>query len=209
MRRHGYGDVDYLSRLRKYYHRIRSSNNWRWETKEKRSDRGASETAEISLDGKVVYHLDLKARQYVELHMPTFPQGPPVPIPRFGTTVDFYYETTYTGETKEFLGRIAKHLILRQPQVVEPGACMKALVTETDGWYFPKPENTIPVDYPTVAAFGFVYGGKICGGQMLFHGHPPAVLVVKETLGSIKKELREFSTEPLDRSLFVPPSGFE
>ena len=184
-------------------------NNRRRETMEKRSDRGVSHIAEILLERGLVYQLDLNARQYVELHIPTFPAARPAPTRRFGTTVDIYFETTDTGETKEFFGRQARHLILRQREVVEPGSCRKGHVFEKDGWYFPKPENTLQVVDQWVSNFDYVLGGKRCLGQMVYHGHQAAVVVVKETFGPIEKELLEFSTEPLDRSLFAPPSGFE
>jgi len=184
-------------------------NNRREEYK---SNTDANERVSLWLDGgKVTYQLDLKARKYVEQRMDVVPQGQSRPLSTYqsGKTVDIYFETTDTGETKEFFGRTAKHLIFRQRIVAEPGACETGgPESETDGWYIPEPEKAGPQAFGMLSVAA-MRDGKICRDKMAFHGRRPSGLAVVTTFGSMKTEILELSNDSLERRLFEVPSGFE
>ncbi|MDQ2711248.1 MAG: hypothetical protein M3Y24_03250 [Acidobacteriota bacterium] len=99
-----------------------------------------------NFERKARYALDLESREYVEWHA----QSPdlilclaqriarPPRIRESGKVVNIYYETIDTGEQKQFFGRTAKHLLMRERHVAEPGACEHTYQTEKDGWYIPR-----------------------------------------------------------------------
>jgi hypothetical protein len=164
------------------------------------------------------YMLDLSTRKYVELS----PQNLDLIVllaqwiarpPRAresGKTVNIYYETTDTGERKQYFGRTAKHLLLRERHVAEPGACEQTYDTQKEGWYIPPTEpNTVKGPYLTVS---FVITGAYsrCHDTVVVHGNPPPPGVpVWETYGNVMREILELSHSPLDKGLFEVPSGFQ
>jgi hypothetical protein len=164
----------------------------------------------FNTDRKLHYILDLAARKYVEVQQ----EKPDLILslaaliarpPRFhdsGKTVDVYFETTDTGERKEFFGRTAQHLVIRERRVAEPGACGTSSQAEKDGWYIP--ENS-------VRAYSYLATSMAnCRDKLVFHGRPaPPGITVVEKNGSFAVELLELSDAPLDKSLFEVPSGFE
>ncbi len=170
------------------------------------------------LDRKVRYILDVPARKYVEQQS----QAPDLILslaqwiarpPRnrdSGKTVNLYYETVDTGERKQFFGRTAKHLLLRERHVAEPGACNHTYDMERNGWYLPLAEpDTAQASYHLVGHIAFSDRAG-CGDTVVKHGIPPSPgFPVLETNGSMTREILDLSYEPLDKTLFEVPSGFQ
>jgi hypothetical protein len=171
-------------------------------------DGDSPQIVSISLDRKATYQLDLKSRQYVEYRI-TESHGRPIPTYESGKTVDLYFETTDTGETREFFGRVAKHLVMRERRVAEPGACgMGSQTVDTDGWYIPTGDTGTRRGYLVMGMIS--RDGRMCHDKLVFHEHPASPgLAVVETRDGVKKEILELSSAPLDKSLFEVPSGFE
>jgi hypothetical protein len=190
-----------------------------------------SERATILIANQAVYELDLKSRQYVEHNLVDRAVArqpkpvstgkselsrnvaqPPYPVSAgklesSGKTVDVYYEAVNTGEKREFFGKTAEHLILRERWVPEPGACEEPKTRERGGWYVLNPETK-----PSLGHFvtGLVVrAGKPCFDRHVFHGRFPQIaLTVEETEGPMKTEITELSEAPLNPSVFEVPSGF-
>jgi hypothetical protein len=169
-------------------------------------------------DQQMMYQLDLQSREYAEWR----PEGTDLILllaqwiarpPRTresGKTVNIYYETIDTGERNEFFGRTAKHLLVRERYVAEPGACEYSHQIEKDGWYIPRAEpGTAKVSYSIVSYLAFV-GANTCHDTVVKHGDPsPPGVPVLETDGRVTREILELSNDPLDKSLFGVPSGFK
>ncbi len=124
-------------------------------------------------------------------------------------------------ERRQILGRTAQHWILRERQVAEPGACSGNFETETDGWYVPRGNPTQIHSQYRLAAMA---GGTQCRDTVIKHGAPsdPGMALLETTTRqdsssdgvavssfSTTKEVLEFSTEPLDSSLFDIPADFK
>jgi hypothetical protein len=162
----------------------------------------------ISIGGekRARYQLDVLTHTYVE-----YPYAPPgariVSTHESGKTIDVYFETVDTGERREFFGKTARHLILRQRTVAEPGACGQSQVFEKDGWYLPQDDPNSRRGYFAFLSGGIV-GSPICRDKYVSHGSLPAGLAVLETSRGMTREVLEFSEAPLDPGLFDVPSGY-
>lgn len=169
-------------------------------------------------DRQKAYDVDMAAQEYVEIR-PVAPDflgslamwiRRPVRVRESGKTVNVSFETTDTGERKTFFGRTARHLLLRETYVAEPGACMSSHRVEKDGWYF-APADVRSNDNGSYRLVYFVGGnGRFqCRDRMIFHGNPGNVgEAAFEVSGPVTRELINFSGAPLDRGLFEPPNGF-
>ena len=190
-------------------------DNYREESETFSGDSPARPEVSITIAGKVNYQIDPTAHQYVEYELPQItgikPASPPanaIKTDPSGKTLDIYFEITDTGESKEFFGKTAKHLIWRERRVAEPGACGMSYTKEIDGWYFPEPEES------KRKAFGILTGGPsrpgrgLCVDKIVVHGRRPGGMAVIVNDGSFKTEIVELSHEPLDKSLFEVPSGY-
>ncbi len=80
--------------------------------------------------------------------------------------------------------------------------------SETDGWYFPEPEETKQHFGTFLAAGRGMRGGGLCLDKIVVHGRRPGGMAVIANDGSFKTEIVELSSEPLDKSLFEVPSGY-
>jgi hypothetical protein len=185
-----------------------------------------------NFDRKVMYDLDPSSRKYVErggspsfiLSLALLLTRPPR-VEHTGKTVNIYYETIDTGERKEFFGRTAKHLVIHERHVAEPGACQGSYQTEKNGWYVsridPLPATTITGSIVT-GSFAIASNRQTlvlapamarqfnCSDTVVRHGDPTSPgIAVRETSDSITREILELSNAPLDKRLFEPPSGFE
>jgi hypothetical protein len=156
---------------------------------------------------QATWSLDPHKKQYVELKprtMPLFQLAQWIMRPRdSGKTVNIYDETVDTGERKDLFGYTARHIITRERQVAEPGACSVSYQTETDGWYI-----TVPGE-PRTSTRIEAMSDRPCHDNIIRHGEQAdpgfAVLTVR---GDMKQEVLSFSTAPLDPKLFEVPAGF-
>ncbi len=168
-----------------------------------------------NFERKMMYVLDLPSQKYVERSF----EGPDLIVslaqliarpPRArdsGKTVNVYYETIDTGERKQFFGHTAKHLLLRERHIAESGACDFTNEMERDGWYIPSGKAaTAQLSF----AYGAFTGPSFCQDRVVNHGNAssPGFPVV-ETRGPMTSEVLELSNDPLDKSLFEVPSGFQ
>lgn len=162
----------------------------------------------FNAERQTTWSLDRSRRQYMELShrpAPLFTLAKWIVKPRdSGKTVHIYYETADTGERKDFFGYTASHVITRERTVAEPGACALSHEIETDGWYINAPgmrslrgRITVTSDPP-------------CRDQVIRHGEPAspgfAVALVR---GSLKQEVLELSSAPLDPNLFEVPADYK
>jgi hypothetical protein len=159
---------------------------------------------------RVSYQLDVQSRKYVEqrgdlIFTLALRIARPPRVRESGKIVNVYYETFDTGERKESFGSTAKHLVIRERHVAEPGACESTFQTEKDGWYIPYDDQSASRGYVLMA-----FGGPECRDTVVKHGEqrPPGVAVL-ETDGAMTTEVLEYSNATLDRNLFEVPSGFE
>ena len=130
----------------------------------------------------------------------------PAGVHESGKTVHIYYETLDTGESRQKFGQTAKHLILRERVVAEPGACDQSRQRDTDGWFLPA-EN--PQTKPELHTFAAIRN-QTCRDQIVRHGKPPELgIAIYEKDGQITREMLEFSRDNLDDSLFNVPRDFK
>ena len=88
-----------------------------------------------------VFMLDLTAHEYVTYETnPRSTTAALKPMMDSGGTLQIWIENTDTGERKEIFGHVARHIITREKRVPTDGACSKASISETDGWYI---ENAV------------------------------------------------------------------
>jgi hypothetical protein len=109
-----------------------------WQTQAR--DGNGPNMATIILRGErdSVFMLDLTAHEYVtyETNLRSASVGiKPKPMTESGGTLQIWIDNTDTGERKEIFGHIARHIITREKRVPGDGACSKASMSETDGWY--------------------------------------------------------------------------
>ncbi|MDQ6675986.1 MAG: hypothetical protein M3Z09_01675 [Acidobacteriota bacterium] len=161
---------------------------------------------------RAVYRFDPQRREYIEnaregpsliLTLALWIARPPR-IHESGKTVDIYYETIDTGETRWMFGQTARHLIIRERSVAEPGACRQTRQRERDGWFI-APAGT------RAEAYTYVLGiGATCRDTVVKHGKPPMPgIAVYESDGQMTRETVELSHERLDNRLFEAPDGFK
>ena len=184
----------------------------------------------FAADPNASIYLDAQEKKYVAIsHKPDLLislaqmiSRPPRPVPMrdSGKTVNVYYETVDTGERRECFGETARHIISRERRVAEPGACAQNDQAETDGWYIPFQTPSVASNSPTLhgaytigvqgLAFWRFRIGPNCQDRIIEHGKRFIQgIAVLETRGSIKREILERSSAPLDPSLFAVPSGYE
>lgn len=179
----------------------------------------------FSFKRRAMYQVDEQARQYTESQgadIITTLAGWITRSPRTresGKTVNMYYEPIDTGESRQMFGFTARHLIFHERRVAEPGACGASSEIDRDGWYVSPGSSTTRLGYGTY----LLVGNAFCQDKVIMHGsltNPGMALQEKTTTrysnpagpahtSSESKEVLEFSTEPLDESLFEIPKGFQ
>ena len=86
-----------------------------------------------------VFMLDMNAHEYVTYETDSRGNTAAAFKPRLltdsGGTLQIWIENVDTGERKEIFGHTARHIITREKRVPSKGACSKASISETDGWY--------------------------------------------------------------------------
>lgn len=170
---------------------------------------------------RLMYRLDEPARQYTEsrggdmitdlaLLLTRAPR-----VYNSGKTVNVYYETIDTGERRRMFGLTARHLIIHERHVAERGACRGSFEKDREGWYMPRGSATRP-EYFTAS----LAAGMQCRDTVVKHGNDSDPgMPLQETIitryadpghvWSTSAEVLEFSSEPLDESLFEVPGGFQ
>ena len=185
------------------------ASNRRWESDSNpfvqifNSERGSS------------YSVDVAARQYVEsrehveplLVLALWIRRPPRLL-ESGKTVNTYYQSIDTGETRAMFGQTAHHWILRERTVAEPGACTAvSRDMERDGWYLARRSQDRTSTY-------HLHALEACRDNVVVHGEKPdpgfAVFETERIEGKFARtrEVIELSDQPLDKALFLPPSNF-
>ncbi len=159
------------------------------------------------------YVLDMAARQYSEPRQRVEPlfilamwiRRPPRVV-QSGKTVHTYYDAVDTGETRQMFGHTAQHWIVRERTVAEPGACTAVnRDVERDGWYLPGSHER--------TAF-LAVSPQQCRDTVIVHGFRTevgmALLETERVNSSVsrRREVIEFSEQPLSKSLFLPPANF-
>ncbi len=176
---------------------------------------GAQRSAIIfSAERGAIYRLDLNSREYLDMQDRQRPDilmslaGLLQRRPRIresGKTVNVYYETIDRGERRSFFGQTARHVIVQERYVAEPGACQASHDSKIDGWYIPEVGGAADVHYSTRLS-----GDLECHDTLVNHGQRVRLgtpLIV--TTGAVRREVVQLSTEPLDSSLFIVPADFK
>ena len=174
------------------------------------------------------FHLDLDARVYTTLHLPEYRSPTSVttraPIHRpSGRTIHVHTETIDTGERREMFGYAARRVIIRTTHRVTPEDDARSGEAESDGWYIDPPAAWRAL-HPLRGHAIFISGDEtpvFTDAGPRENGFP---LLVSKTEHSrfrdaegnlhvrtteYRDEVTEFSEEPLDTELFVPPRDFE
>lgn len=164
-----------------------------------------------------IYDLDVAAKQYaVHQTAPDLLDSLAIWIRRpartrdSGKNVNVFLEVTDTGERRSLFGRTAKHFLVRERYVADPGACMRSHEIDKDGWYFaPVPGGSSERGSYLLVAFSAFRGGFECRDRMALHGNSPSLgEPALEVSGAVTRELIGLSNQPLDRGLFELPGGF-
>lgn len=175
----------------------------------------------VILDNGTSYYVNNSTREY------SVPSGPGVfailanwiqPPPRIrqsGKTVNVYYERIDTGERRQQFGYTAKHLILRERRVAEPGAYQSSQETMTEGWYIAPGQikDRLP-------RYRLLTNSRLkLVDHVVEHGQPLepgfALFEIRKTksavpgLRQVTTEVTALSTEPLAASVFEVPVGFK
>jgi hypothetical protein len=179
-----------------------------------------------------VFVLDLDAREYLTYETTLPGTSLSVKARRLqpsGNTVQLFSDSVDTGETREILGHVARHIITKVRQVSGPGSCSSSSESETDGWYIgydalpewqrPRQGEFFHVQFSsgncanTFDKFELHRSGPSPGYPLATtttnrseHRLPDGSL--KEFTSSSKMEVVEFSQAPLDPALFQLPPGF-
>jgi hypothetical protein len=126
-----------------------------------------------------------------------------------GKRVDVYYERIDTGERKDFLGRTAQHIYLREHHVAEPGACDHTHDVEKEGWYVPIKDYTIVSNQSGLVRPNAFLLQRSCRDRVVIHGDvsPPGLAMIERSR-SVEREVLELSDAPLRSRLFEVPPAF-
>jgi hypothetical protein len=161
--------------------------------------------------------VDPKAKTYLIVPMnasvPT-PAAAPAPSRR-GSVVNVSITVTNTGETKQMLGRVARHIKTVTVQQPMSGACdATPRTTEVDGWYIDLPGAQSPATQSSAAAVP----EPACRDQYQYQnsGEPNTGFAVAYTMTlregakttATSMEVLDLATEPLDAALFDAPAGY-
>ncbi len=182
-------------------------------------------------DTRVVYELDFNSRVYRKFPLDRFPDQEQLARAMAKDQKDTKASSVDTGETRDFQGRTAKHLVTT---IKGTGASAREEVV--DGWYLDVPDPGCPPEYmrklhvhteaidkgdigynrihiPEGVHAGFWYNWFLPAGfAVQLTSSSPAGLATQSTSNSVRPVERktvEFSEDPLDPSLFVVPAGFK
>ncbi|HWX55714.1 MAG TPA: hypothetical protein VN176_14090 [Verrucomicrobiae bacterium] len=89
-------------------------------------------------DRERVFVLDLQAKEFVSYE--TDSRGTPLgakskQVSDSGGVLQIWIDHVDTGERKEILGYVARHIITREKRIASPKACSGSSESQTDGWY--------------------------------------------------------------------------
>lgn len=156
---------------------------------------------------RVLYRIDQQKRSYSQIPY----QSPDLLLqlaflirrPRTSGRVDIFYDITDTGERESVFGSTARHLVLIEKRIAEPGACQVSQVIRRDGWY-------IPAGAQGQLSYGAFLAAGDCRDTVVRHGEPPRGLVpVREVQGNVLREVLDLSNAPLPDGLFQPPPTYK
>lgn len=193
-----------------------------------RMEQGAGITMIYQCDNHQMIQLNTNAKKYFVTSLETSPAAQsseveppkePVTKPQKGGIVTFIFSNTDTGERKEMFGHTARHIKTTMSKEATPNACdPENMQMEMDGWYIdfeyglycssdkpvipsrPRPDKIACKD-----EIHYKYNGSFK------LGFPVILTTTINTHGqniSTTMEVVEFSTMPLDASLFEVPAGY-
>jgi hypothetical protein len=189
----------------------------------------------IRCDTHIVYELDFSAREYRKYWLDKFPSQDRLAKAIAQDQKDNQINIVNTGETKDFYGHTARHLVTTI-KATDPRAHEEVV----DGWYLDIPDpgcapeymrqrhvhtETIAARETDGAAFGYFWmAPQGVHAGFWYNWLLPAGLAVEVTSGSpvglatqatstsvrpVERKIVEFSEAPIDPSLFEVPSGFK
>lgn len=145
-----------------------------------------------------------------------------------GRVLHIRTETIDTGERKQIFGYSARHVITRGiTEIWEAGKQLPPSKAETDGWYIDPPAAWLRLHPPTASGYRYFITTSGLSDEVKFveTGEPETgfplltILTHRTTIKTQdgqyithtsvhRKEVTEFSEDPLDASLFLPTQGF-
>lgn len=184
----------------------------------------------VRCDKGMVYQLDLNRKEYAESKLDKFPTEKQFARRTAHEQEDMQIDTVDTGETRDFNGRVAKHLLTTIKG--------KGYEASLDGWYLNTPAPGCAPAYMrqrhvqmrAVSAQLITYGGGAAAtvetpSTFVYNWVLPGGLAVQETSTQretfdiqgrmranemlTEQKIVEFSEAPVDPSLFEVPSGFK
>lgn len=182
-----------------------------------------------------VFQLDPEARQYTTYQLDDEGRAAGTasssarPLAPSGGTLYVNFETTDTGERKNFFGYPARHLVEKQTMRPGPGAVSQGQETVRDGWYIDLDFNPGCGPKRRVVS-GFLIGATFPSGttrtfdKIDVHrkgvaetGFPVSLTTKTSSPGANSKpvvsesvqEVVELSNAPLDPTLFELPEGYK
>jgi len=167
-------------------------------------------------DQQRLLQLDPKSKAYTTLPANTSVAATPAPagLPRKGSVVMVTTATSSTGETRQILGRTAKHIKTVTTQQPMPGACDTTQASlEIDGWYADLGERRVdsPAAPPSPAAAGCTDDYRAQSTGETNTGFPLAYTITSRQ-GSktvtTSMEVLDLSTDTLDAALFEAPADW-
>jgi hypothetical protein len=173
------------------------------------------------------YQLDLEAMVYTATRVNDF--GAPVWMkPRrvemksSGRTRYIHIETVDTGERRQMFGYTGRRVVTRKSDQTEPQDTVCVSESETDGWYIDPPAAWLILHPPRPGVCYLGIGGlerddvKITAtgpretGFALLATHTHRSTISGATHTHVHHEkVTEFSEDPLDPDLFLPPASFK
>jgi hypothetical protein len=171
-------------------------------------------------DRQLQYALDPSTRTYAVHPIEPWKPNPLLRPRESGKTIDIYRDYVDTGERRWMFGHLARHVILSERRVPEPGSCSASAGegesrTKKDGWYI-----DLPAAHPQGRGYGYFMGSTECANgavdRIEIHttghcenGFPLLdVSTSSQWHGLMRNKVVEWDESPLDPRTFMPPADF-
>jgi hypothetical protein len=171
-------------------------------------------------DRQIQYGLDPATHAYNVHAIEPWKPNPLLRARESGKTIDIYRDYVDTGERRWMFGHLARHVILSERRVPEPGSCAASAGEgesrmKKDGWYI-----DLPAAQPQGRGYGHFLGSTECANgavdRIEIHttghcenGFPLLdVSTSSQWHGLMRNKVVEWDESPLDPKVFLPPADF-
>jgi hypothetical protein len=164
------------------------------------------------------YALDPSTRTYTAHRVEQRKHNQLLRTPASGKTIDLYRDYVDTGERRWMFGHPARHVIVSERRVPEPGSCSAKegeRRTKTDGWYIDLPAPYQGAGFMGIDAGAFCPNGALDRIEIHITGPREKGFPLLETItrsdwprATVRTKVVEFDESPLDPKTFLPPAGY-